>query len=252
MIKALIVDDEKIARQNLKLSLSESCPEVIVTAEANSAIKAIDLLKDESFDVVFLDINMPQVSGLEFVQMLKDRDFEVILVTAFQEYTLEAIKASVFDYLLKPIENEELRKSVDRLVEKRKTQTTSDKAKLEELILNVIEQKTHREIIVPYPHGYSVLKESDIILIEGNNNSTKLHLSDQSQLQSTQKMKDFEEQLSEDNFFRIHKSYLINLNHVREFTSKGANYVLMTNNLKVDISRSKLKDFHIALASRVK
>ena len=252
-MKGFILDDEKMARENLKMILSESFPEMEIVGESGSPLMAIQTIRNLSFDVLFLDISMPLQDGFEFLEELDTINFEIVFISAYQEYAIEAIKKSAFDYILKPIEPIELVNCLLRLKSKLSDHSPYvTKEELEPLIKKLSTPPSDNEVIVPYAYGYKVLRSDDIALIEGNNNTTKVYLTDDSIMDSSLKIKEFEELLLESSFFRIHKSYLINLNHVKEYNSKRGNYVITTNNIKVDISRKKLTEFHDSLKSHIK
>lgn len=243
MIKAIIVDDEKIARDNLKALLNEYCPTVKILGEANSVEKAIEIFT-EQVDVIFLDINMPKKSGFELLNHLEGTNCEVVFITAYQEYALDAIKAGAFYYILKPIDELELISIIEKLEQKLKTPLSKfvELKDLKKLIHELVNVDKDIKIVIPVSNGFKIAKESDVLLIEGNNTKTKVHLNDGQIMDSTNRIRDFESVLS-DSFFRVHKSYLVNLNHIKAYSSKGFNYVTLKNNLKVDVSRNKLDEF---------
>lgn len=248
-MNAIIIDDEKFARENLKLSLSEVSNDITIVGEANNVDSAIEIVNNiDDIHVVFLDIQMPEKNGFEFIRLTKNKDFHIVIVTAFDEYKITAIRESAFDYILKPIVKSDLEQLVIRLQNAIDNRINVDREhNLSFLVDLLANNRKEKDVIVYYPYGYRIVKESDILLIQGDNNRTLVHLRNGEVIKSTMKMKDFELTLDPSSFFRVHKSYIVNLSHVREYFVNGANYLSLTNKLKVDISRKYLDDFHIAM-----
>lgn len=244
-LKVLIVDDEAPGREHLKAALSEACPEISVVAVADSAAAARELILKHSPDILFLDIEMPKENGMDFLNSFTDRKFSVVFVTAYNQYAIKAIKAHAFDYLLKPIDEDELKKTVQNLIayHSQVSNTTSllqVKDRLTMLLRNFSLARAVQKVAIPYSKGYKVIDTDDIILLEGNNNYTNIYLKDAPLLLSTKTLKDYEINiLDEQLFFRVHKSYLINLLHFKEFLYEDGGYIVMSNKMKVPIARGK-------------
>ncbi len=245
VLKAIIVDDERLAREHLKAILNEVCPEINVIATADSAESAREMINIHSPDVLFLDIEMPKETGMDFLNSLTNRKFSVVFVTAYNQYAIKAVKTNAFDYLLKPIDKDELRVTVNNLIayHAQANNTLSDseaKEKLIALLRNISLVKNIQKVAIPYSKGYKVIDTDDIILLEGNNNYTNIYLKDSPVILSTKTLKDYETNILDDQlFFRAHKSYLINLIHFKEFIYEDGGYIVLSNKMKIPIARGK-------------
>jgi two-component system, LytTR family, response regulator len=244
-IKAIIIDDESFARENLKMILEEYCPDVELLGLASSAAQARILLESEEPHVVFLDIMMPSEDGFMFLQSMPNRAFQVIFTTAFRDYALKAIKENAVDYLEKPIDIEELQKALSKVQARMETKVppiNEDRVTrvLESIALNNTVEKT----IVPTKDGLAVLKNTEIIYLEADENYTTLYLAGGKKYVSSKGIKAFEEKLDAHMFFRIHKSYIINISHhLKEFNRTEGNVAVMSNGAQVPVSRRKLQEF---------
>ena len=244
-IKALIVDDEEFARENLRMIIEDYCPDVELIGCAASAEQARVLLQTETPHLVFLDIMMPGEDGFMFLQSLAVRNFHVVFTTAFRDYALKAIKENALDYLEKPIDIEELQKVVLRvraLEEKKTPLLTEDRVTrvLESIALNNTVEKT----VVPTKDGLAVLKNTEIIYLEADENYTTLHVVGGKKYVSSKGIKAFEEKLDPQMFFRLHKSFIINIaHHLKEFNRTEGNMAILSNGAQVPVSRRKLQEF---------
>lgn len=244
-LKAIIVDDEKLARNHLKAIIDETCPEINVIAMADSASTARELIEIHTPDVLFLDIEMPKESGIDFLSSIKNRKISIVFVTAYSQYAIKAVKANAFDYLLKPIDQDELRVTVSNLLAhhnqiNNKLSESEAKEKLIALLRNISHIKNIQKVAIPHSKGYKVIDTDEIILLEGNNNYTNIYLKDSPVILSTKTLKDYETNiLDEQLFFRAHKSYLINLIHFKEFIYEDGGYIVLSNKMKIPIARGK-------------
>ena len=245
-MKAIIVDDEKIARLSLKAALHKYCPEVEVLGLAESSKVAKEMIAQHHPDVVFLDIQMPGEDGFDFVNSLTNKDFLIVFVTAFNQYAIKAIKVSAFDYLLKPVDENELKETVQKLHEQLNTHKKDDiyrhlnnKINLQFLLRNLFLARNIHKLTIPHSRGYKVVNMDEILFFEGNNNYSNVHLSDETIFLSTRTLKEFEKTLDNQLFFRVHKSYLINLFHLKELISKEGGYIIMTNGKEIPVARGK-------------
>ncbi|HSK12167.1 MAG TPA: LytTR family DNA-binding domain-containing protein, partial [Phnomibacter sp.] len=213
-IRAILIDDELSGLSSLQEKLARHCPEVQVEKlcdNARAGIEAIETLKP---DVVFLDIEMPVMNGFNMLQKIKERDFELIFVTAYDHYAIKAIRFSALDYLLKPVEIGELKDAVQRVVEKRGS--GRDNTRRIELLLENINHGPNRfsRLAVSTVDGIQFIRTNDIIYLEARVNYTHIILHDQQKLLVSRNLKEFEEILPPATFVRIHHSYIINKNFV--------------------------------------
>lgn len=245
-LRALIVDDETLGRQTLKEFLLRYCPgEVEVVGMAASAEEARWGVNQHEPDVVFLDVEMPRENGFDFLRSIPDREFAVVFVTAYDHYALRAIRASATDYLLKPIDVDELQDAVRKLSEMRRARNareTSYNTRLNAVLENTSNnrQKLAR-LIVPSLHGFSVVAVDDILHCKAENNYTSIHLRTGEQVLACKPLKEYDELLEGSEFFRVHKSFLVNLQHVRGFlrSDLGGGTVMLTGGVSVEVSRRR-------------
>lgn len=231
-LKVLIIDDEFHARENLKTMLNDYCPEVEVIGEADSGISAKKLIYENNPEVIFLDINMPVMDGFDFLESLHERNFSVVFVTAHMEHGIRAVKARAVDYLLKPLSIKELQICIKNLLQihRKENQNTVNKA------------NSKHKIILTHLQGFSVYETDDIIRFEADGNYSKVYLTDRKPMTISKPLKYFEETGGED-FFRVHKSHLINLKYFKEFLNQDGGYAILKDGTKIEISRRKLPEF---------
>lgn len=241
IITAIIIDDELRARTLLQGMLQTYVPEVNVVAlceDVPSGVKAINKLKP---NLVFLDIEMPRFSGLELFDFFREDEisFEVIFVTGYSEYTLNALKLSAVDYLLKPLDVNELEQAVKRY----KLRTDKTKRSLELLSQN-LSGNAIGKIAVPTEDSIKLIEVDNIVYLKASSSYTEIHFRDRSKLIVSRTLKNFEEVLvGQYNFFRSHKSYLVNINLVRSFVKSDGGYLEMIDQSPVSISPDKTDEF---------
>lgn len=245
MIKALLVDDEDNNLESLEFLLHHDCEGVKVVGKAKSAEKARDWLAQQSADVVFLDIKMPGEDGLQFLRSLSTRNFKVIFVTAYNEYALQAIKASAFDYILKPVSIVELQLTVEKIKASLSNPLAADQNHLllENLLQTVNKKSSPPKIALPHLGGINFIEVEDIISLQADSNYTIIHLKNMQKMVITKTLKDFEDLLDQTQFARIHKSYIVNLKYIKEYSTNDGGIVKMTDGNEWSISRRQLDSF---------
>jgi len=242
MIKAILVDDEVNNVNNLRLLLQKYCPEVEVIAAAHSAQNALKIIQLNTPDLLFLDIEMPEGSGFELLEQLNNPTFEVIFVTAFDKYALKAIKYSALDYLLKPIDIQELQQAVHKV--QRKLNTRQLQEQLEILLQNLRGQNgKSAKIALPTAERIDFVEVPHISHCRGDNNYTHVQLIDNQCILVAKTLKEFEELLTEHGFFRTHQSWLVNLHQVRSFVRKDGGYALMKDGTQIPVTQQRRKAF---------
>ena len=242
-LKALIVDDEFNARNNLKILIDEFCPELEIIGLAESAEEARKVIAKEKPDVVFLDIAMPTEDGFSLLKSYEDRSFSVVFTTAYNEYALKAFKENAIDYLEKPISIDDLQKAVQKVLRMHGTGNQKSPAELSEIVDSVMDDKNDR-ISVPTRDGYIIIRNTDIVHLEASDNYTMIYLIDGSRHLSSKNIKVYEENLNQSIFFRTHKSHIINVeHHLKEFSRSEGNMAVLTNGINVPIARRKMSDF---------
>ncbi len=235
-IRALIIDDEKHSRENLNALIKSYCTQIAVVGETNSAKTAKEMINKLDPDALFLDINMPKVSGFDLLESLTEKDFCVVLVTAHNQYGIQAVKADVVDYLLKPIDILELQAAEKKLIEKTKFLKKHNRK-------NALHKNMPQKIIINHSQGFSIIDIENIIRLEANSNYTKIYVNNNSEILSSKTLKEFEDILNQDSFYRIHKSHLINLNYLKEYSNLEGGFVLMNDNSKITFSRRRYQEF---------
>ena len=230
-LSAIIVDDELHGRENLKKIIENYCPEIEIIGCADSVLSAKELINIHKPDVVFLDINMPVLDGFDFLEEYENRDFMVVFVSAHEEFGINAVKVDATDYLLKPINIKELKQTVKKLLF----------IKNKELKVETF-QEVNR-LILPATHGFDVFEFDDLIRLEADGCYTLVIIKDGKNKMVSHTLKDFEDTLPKERFFRIHKSHLINLKYIKEYSNYSGNYITMTDGSKVEISRRKAPEF---------
>lgn len=245
MLKAVIVDDESNNIDNLKFLLEHDCKGVEVTGTAANAAEARILLAAVDPDVVFLDISMPGENGFELLDSLPGRKFHVIFVTAHSEYAMQAIKASAVDYLLKPIHIDHLVAAVAKVQQRlnNKASLAQDQYLLNELLQNIKSKEAPAKIALPQLGGFTFLDINQIVSLQADSNYTIIHKKDMHKLVVTRTLKDFEDILDNNLFLRVHKSYIVNLSCVKEYSTADGGMVKMEDGNVWSVSRRQLDLF---------
>lgn len=237
-INAVIVDDEAGNRENLENIIKNYCKNVEVVGEADSAISGIQTIKEKKPDLVFLDIEMPNGNGFDLLENYGEIDFEVIFVTAYDQYAIKAIKFSAADYLLKPINILELNASIDKI--RKRLSAKQQNQKINQLLENIsTNQISEKKIALPTSDKLIFVPISEIIRCEGQNNYTSFILKSEKNVLVSKTLKEFDELLSDFGFLRVHQSHLINLRYVKTYVRSDGGYIVMADDSKVSVSRQK-------------
>ena len=242
-IKTIIVDDEPRGLSSLQKLIEFNCPDLEIVAACSSADEAKQKIEQFKPRLVFLDIAMPEKDGFDLLNEISEINFEIIFVTAHNDYMLQAFRFSAVDYLLKPVEDNLLVEAVKRAI-KRIDEKTPDTS-LETLIYNLKNKEGGQKMKMGIPSlkGFQVVKLPDIIYCEANGNYTSFHFTDKSTIVASRPIHEFEEMLDDCGFVRIHKSFLINLEHVVEYLRGAGGTVLLSNGVDVEVSRRKKDEF---------
>lgn len=240
-IRAILIDDEITSLQNLKQKLEQFCMQVEVVAATQNPEEAITLIKNLKPDVLFLDIEMPKMSGFRMLEELGDYEAEIIFTTAYNHYAIDAMRISAFDYLVKPVAIEELENAVKRLEVKNATHTQERFRVLKE---SINENKSQdNKIAIPVRDGFEFVVIKNILRIESSSSYSHIFFADGKSILVTKLLKDFEELLTPYHFFRVHNSHLINLNYIKKYLRGEGGQVLMDNGELIDVSRRKKDEF---------
>ncbi|RLJ69129.1 LytTR family two component transcriptional regulator [Lacinutrix venerupis] len=238
-ITAILIDDEISNLKGLKQKLGKLFPEIEVQNTYQKPEEAIKALKIKQPDLVFLDIEMPRINGFDLLAQLNEIDFQVIFVTAYSEYAIEAFKQSVIDYVLKPIDDDDLIVATNKAKQAIKLKNDLESNhKLVSVLTNTI--SANNKIIVPTQKGMSFIPQEEVMHLEGYGGYTKIHLINNKTITSSYNLGKFEKLLNT-RFFKCHKSHIVNLEKVRHFENEG--YLILENNQRVPISRTNKKAF---------
>ncbi len=241
MISALIIDDEAKGRLALREKLSAYCPEVAVVAEAANGKEALLQIQHHNPQLIFLDIEMPRMNGFEMLNELPEKKFHIIFTTAYDQYAIKAIRYAAFDYLLKPIDIEELKTAIANVVATENNQTKRQV----ELLTQHMQQprKQLSKLAIPTLDGLMFYDINNIIYLEANSNYTNIYLTNKTKITASKTLKEFEELLPADIFFRTHHSYLINLNYIKRYIKGDGGQIELQNGTYIDVSRRKKEEF---------
>ncbi|MGL4632159.1 MAG: LytR/AlgR family response regulator transcription factor [Leadbetterella sp.] len=231
MITAILIDDEKASLVALEAKLSDCEDEVRILAQFQNPTEALNELKRYDPDVIFLDIDMPQMDGFAFLNRLPERNFEVIFTTAFSQYIINALRQEAFDFLVKPIIQEELCDAVNRIAAKTKTKNTQKK------------QINTGKIALPSTKGVQFINKEDLIYVKAEKNYCTFYLKNETEIVVSKTLKEYEDQLENLGFFRIHHGTMINLHHILEYIKGEGGTVIMSNGTELEVARRRKQDF---------
>jgi len=238
MIRAIIIDDEAHCIDTLSMLLKEFCPDIQVTEQCRSAQKGLEAIRKHKPDIVFLDIEMPVMNGFEMLEQYDEIAFAIIFTTSYDQYAIKAIRFSALDYLLKPIDPNELISAVKKVKEQRHLPM----AEQFQMLLKQIHGKNSgfNKIAVPTNEGFELIPADHVVYCEANDNYTHLFLKNKTRIIACRTLKEMEEQLQDFPFFiRVHHSYLVNLNEVTKYIRGEGGYLLMSEGSSVNVSRSR-------------
>lgn len=236
---AIIVDDEEPGRKNLAVLLHKYCPEIELIAEAASATEAKQKILSLQPEVLFLDVQMPELDGFDLLDSLSQKDFYIIIVTAHAEYGIQAVKAGAVDYILKPIVIKELQQAIKKIIEK----DTLKQADLPQII-------SQERISLSHTNGFAIVELKNISHLEADDNYTRVFVEENNAIKTyyiSKPLKQFEDNLPDSSFFRLQRSYIINLHHIKEYLREDGGVVVMKDGSKIIIPRARNNDFMEAL-----
>ncbi len=248
MLKAIIIDDEINGAKFLEKLVTKNCQDIEVIGLETDPENGIELIKNNPPDVLFLDIEMPGMTGFEMLEQLKHLSFQVIFTTAYDNYALKAFKYNTVDYLLKPIAADDLIAAVNKL--KTKVDTVRDDLSILKLLEKLNYNQTVKRIVINSQNETIYIEPQKIIRLEADNNYTNVILIDGRKILSTKTLKDYENTLSLDVFFRCHKTAIVNINHIDRFVKTEGGYVVMTDHVQVTVSREKRQELLAILADK--
>lgn len=249
MIRAILVDDEPKSRASLRLILEQYVPEISLLEEASSADEAEKLIHRLKPELIFLDVEMPVHSGFDLLSRFSEPEFGVVFCTAHDHYAIPAIRCAAIDYLLKPIQAQELKDAVHKFAQLNPPNGFR-KEQLETLIHRLHRPERQRKIAVPDLKGISFIEIDRINFLKADNNYSEMHLLEGKTVLSSRTLKEYEEMLVEDGFFRISKSNLVNLKYVKRYLKGSGGFVLMQSGVQLEVSRRRKDELLEHLLSR--
>ena len=239
MIKAILIDDERDALEMLEWQLKNHCPEVTIMAKCQSANTGIEAIRLHEPDLVFLDIEMPKKNGFELLEAFPEPKFNVIFTTAYDQFAIKAFKYAAFDFLLKPIDADDLKETVARYAKKK---PSAERSRIESLLRH-LQPKKEAKIPLPTQEGILFVDAHTIVHCESSSNYCRIHFTNHTKLLIAKTLKEIEELLKDFQFYRVHHSHLINLQHIARYVKADGGYIEMTDGSSVAISRQKKEEF---------
>lgn len=247
MLRTVIVEDEEASRQLLLSIIDEYCPSIKVIGVAANVADGVDQIENLIPDLIFLDIHIGQQTGFDLLDRIDQKDFKVIITTAYEEYALKAFKYEAVDYILKPYTPKDVIRSIQRI--QQKLEDSKAFQQLEKVIKNSLQNKEYENISFPTSDGLKVYKIRSITRIEGSGAYCRIFSLDTKPLLISKSMKEVEVLLPENLFFRIHDSHVINLKHIKEFRKEDGGVVILENDDQIPVSRRKKQEFLDVLMS---
>jgi two-component system LytT family response regulator len=243
-MKAIIVDDEEKSAELLQLKLARFCPEVQVVQLFTDATTVTDYISKHPPDIVFLDIEMPQVDGLNIARQIKDST-EIVFVTAYEKYSIEALRIAVLDYLLKPVNEDDLKHCISRLQEKMQQKKKAGEMAVPHAAATELRKINTRfdKIALPTLEGVHFINIRDIIRVESESNYSIFFFTDKRKMVVSKTLKQVEELLEPYNFYRPHKSHIVNIDYVTKYIRGEGGTIRMNDGSEVEVSRTKKNEF---------
>lgn len=237
MIKAIIVDDELSAIKSLKWEIENFCNGIEVMDSFSDPFLAIQAINSRKPDCVFLDIEMPEMDGFQLLKKLKYREFDLIITTAFDNYAIKAFKESAIDYLLKPVDTDDLLKSVDKIVRnKHKNELGFE---LKKVLTKIMPANENAKVSFPLSGKTIFIKPSEIIYCKADGNYSNIYLKGGKKEMISKKLKEIEEMIHHSRFYRVHNSYLVNLDYIKEYVKNEGHHIVLDDDTSVPVARSK-------------
>jgi two-component system LytT family response regulator len=240
MLHTLIIDDEDHMRDSLVKLLARYCPQVIVAGVANGVQSGIRAINEIHPDLVLLDIQMGDGTGFDLLNSLPNIDFKIIFITAFDHFAVQAFRFSAVDYLLKPVNPELLAEAVNRAGQLIQEYHNLQMQALQENLKNV--ERQNKKIILKTTENIYLLDLNSIISCESENNYTCVYTTDGEKILVSKTLKDYDSMLTGCGFYRVHKSYLINLAHIKRFEKQDGGFIILTNDLKIPVASRKREE----------
>lgn len=241
MINAVLIDDEKIVLESLGMLLADHCPDVTVIGTADSFKEGIRLLQEKDPDLVFLDIEMPHGSGFDLLEKFPDRTFDVIFVTAHSHYAIKAFKFSAVDYILKPVDVQELNNAINQI--KRYRMSGRNTFQRYKVLEENLKSQGPIRLAIPTSAGLDFIAVKDILRIQAEGRYSTIFMLDSRSMLVTKNLGEFFKLLRDSGFFRSHHSHLVNIEHVSKYLHRDGGVIVLRDGSKVPLARSRKDDF---------
>jgi two-component system LytT family response regulator len=242
MIQCILIDDERNALEMMEWLLKTYCPEVEIVAMCNSAQQGIEAIREHKPDVIFLDIEMPRMNGFDMLEQFDKLTFDVVFCTAYDQFAIKAFKYSALNYLLKPVDPDDLKATVAR-IEERKSMPTREQLQLLMQHIHQPAKSTPQRIALTTNDGMIFVPTADIIYCEAESNYTTVVLQGGRKVIVSKVLKDIDEALSGPDFCRVHSSFLINVNRIKKYVRGDGGYLIMDDDANISISRNRRQEF---------
>ncbi len=247
-MKAIIIDDEKNSREALRKKITAYCQAVDVVAEGSDGEEGLQLIAQHQPDIVFLDIEMPRMNGFKMLQQLEQQDFHLIFTTAYNQYAIDAIRYSAFDYLVKPVDTKELQQCVARIIEKAKRHKPVHQQQVELLLQQLLKEKaTPQKMAISTVQGLELIALDDVVYLEAVSNYTNIHLVNSKPVLTSKTLKEYEDLLPASQFFRVHNGAIININFIKKFIKGEGGQVQLSNGILIDVARRRKEELILLL-----
>ncbi len=237
MITTILIDDEKHCNETLKIEIARHCPELQILGDYTSGKEGVAAIKELSPNLVFLDIEMPWMNGFEVLKQFDTLNFDVIFITAYDTYAIQAFRYSAVDYLLKPIKIDLLKEAVAKVAKNRSHELPN--LQLETLLYNLKENNTNNKVVFSTSDGLEIVDTSTIYRCQSDNNYTNVYMDNDNKLFLSKTLKEVELMLESSKFLRVHQSHLVNIDFVKKFVKSDGGYLQMKNGDQVSVSKSK-------------
>jgi len=242
MIRTIIIEDEPVSRDMLTLMLQRYAKDIELIECCSNPTDGMERIAVLQPDLVFLDIQMPKMNGFDMLKKIQPINFEVIFTTAFDQYAINAIRVSALDYLLKPVDDEELALAIEKCKERMKEKTSGQH--FEHLFNNLTNKNPlDKTLALASADGISFIKMADILRVEAKGRYAKFYLLNKETILVSKTLGDYEEILSANQFFRIHDSAIVNLNHIKKYVRADGGTVILSDNTELDVARRRKEDF---------
>ena len=235
MLKAILIDDEPDSIRLLALQLKANCPQVEIVGQYTSSMEGLQAIRSLKPDLVFLDIEMPEMNGFELLDQLDNIFFSLIFVTAYNEFALRAFRFSALDYLVKPLDTSELQEAVKKAEKHQRI----DQRQIEMLRSQLQRQQQPQKIAVPFHTGVVFVELKDLVYCEAEGNYTKLVLANGKTYLLSKTLREVQEVLEERNFLRVHRQYLINLDHIKSYHKGEAAYLVVQGDINIPVAKNQ-------------